>query len=81
MIEGYRRISGPEVAPDGYPLPLTFKPLTKHPVVVKKEGVELKQYPERFFPGKEELGADGLITPQRTFIFQVIPLRKMTVLF
>jgi ribonuclease Z len=24
--------------------------------VVKKEGVELKQYPERFFPGKEEFG-------------------------
>ena len=45
MIEGYRRISGPEVTPDGYPLPLTFKPLTKHPVVVKKEDVELKQCP------------------------------------
>ncbi len=60
MIEGYRRVSGPEVTPDGYPLPLTFKPLTKHPVVVKKEGLELKQYPERFFPGKEELGANEI---------------------
>jgi len=27
---------------------------------VKKEGVELKQYPERFFPGKEELGANEI---------------------
>ena len=45
MIEGYRRISGPELTPDGYPLPLTFKHLTKHPVVVKKEDVELKQCP------------------------------------
>ena len=29
MIEGYRRISGPDVTPGGYPLPLTGKPLTK----------------------------------------------------
>jgi ribonuclease Z len=60
MIEGYRRISGPEVTPGGYPLPLTGKPLTKHSVVVKKEGVELKQYPVTFFPGQEELGADEI---------------------
>ena len=60
MIEGYRRISGPETTPDGYPLPLTGKPLTKHPVVVKKQGVELKQYPERFFPKQEELGTDEI---------------------
>ena len=60
MIEGYRRISGPDTTSDGYPLPLTGKPLTKHNVVVKKEGVELKQYPERFFPKKEDLGADEI---------------------
>jgi ribonuclease Z len=28
--------------------------------VVKKEGVELKQYPERFFPGQEELGENEI---------------------
>ena len=60
MIEGYRRISGPDTTPDGYPLPLTGKPLTKHNVVVKKEGVELKKYPERFFPKQEKLGADEI---------------------
>ena len=60
MIQGHRRISGPTDTPDGYPLPLTGRPLTKDPVVVKKEGVELKQYPETFYPGQEELGEDEI---------------------
>lgn len=38
MIQGYRRISGPTETPDGFPLPLTGRPLTQTPVVVKKKG-------------------------------------------
>lgn len=41
--------------PDGYPLPLTGKPITKTPVVVKKEGAELKKYPEYYVAGTEKL--------------------------
>jgi len=55
MIEGYRRISGPDVTPNGYPLPLTGKPLTKIPVIRKQEDVTLKEYPETFIPGGEHL--------------------------
>jgi ribonuclease Z len=60
MIQGHRRISGPTETPDGFPLPLTGRPLTKTPIVVKKEGVELKQYPETFFPGEEALAVDEI---------------------
>jgi len=52
MIQGHRRLSGPIDTPDGYPLPLTGRALTKTPVVVKKDGVELKQYSETFIPGR-----------------------------
>ena len=52
MIQGHRRISGPTETPDGFPLLLIGRPLTKTLVVVKKEGVELKQYPETFYPGR-----------------------------
>jgi ribonuclease Z len=60
VIQGIRRIDGKAETPAGYPFPLTSKPLTKTPVVVKKEGVELKQYPEFYVPGKEELGEDEI---------------------
>jgi ribonuclease Z len=60
MIQGYRRISGPTETPDGFPLPLTGRPLTQTPVVVKKEGVALKQYPETYLSGEEELGEDEI---------------------
>ena len=36
MIQGHRRIDGKDTTPDGFPFPLTGKPLTKTPVVVKK---------------------------------------------
>ena len=50
MIQGHRRLDGSDKTLGGYPLPLTGKPLTKTLVVVKQEGVELKQYPETFIP-------------------------------
>ena len=46
--------------PDGYPLPLQGKALTDTPVVVKEEGASLEEYPERFVPHREELGADEM---------------------
>jgi ribonuclease Z len=60
MIQGHRRITGPTETPGGYPLPLTGKPLTKTPVVVKQEGVDLKQYPETCIPKEEELGQNEM---------------------
>lgn len=59
-IQGYRRLEGPDMTSDGYPLPLTGKPITKFPIVVKQEGVELTQYPEVFIPGKEELSENEM---------------------
>jgi hypothetical protein len=46
MILGFRRLDGKDPTPGGYPLPLTGKPLTETPVVVKQEGVPLMQYPD-----------------------------------
>ena len=60
MIQGIRRIDGKAITPDGYPYPITGKPITTTPVVVKQEGVPLKEYPETFIPGQEELGADEI---------------------
>ena len=40
---------------NGYPTPLSGKPLTKTPVIVKKEGISLKNYPEHYDPAKESL--------------------------
>ena len=40
---------------DGYPTPLSGKPLTKTPVIVKQEGVSLRSYSEHYIPGKEPL--------------------------
>ncbi len=46
--------------PDGYPLPLRGKAITDQPVVAKKEGVALKEYPEFFIPGDEKLEEDEM---------------------
>ena len=45
---------------DGYPTPLSGVPITKTPVIVKKEGVTLKKYPEHYIPGKEPLADDEI---------------------
>jgi ribonuclease Z len=55
MIQGYRRTDGSTQTPGGHPLPLTGKPLTETPVVVKQEGVPLKEYPGACVPAQEEL--------------------------
>jgi ribonuclease Z len=40
---------------DGYPTPLSGKPITKTPVITKIEGASLKKYPEHYFPETESL--------------------------
>jgi len=46
--------------PDGYPLPLTGKPITKTPIVIKNESVELKKYPEYYIAGTEKLDTNEM---------------------
>ena len=48
------------MTPNGYPVPLCGKPLTKTPVVIKKEGAVLKKYPEHFVPEQEELASNEM---------------------
>jgi ribonuclease Z len=44
---------------DGYPLPLTGKPITKTPIV-SEEGVSVKEYPEHYIPGQESLAENEM---------------------
>lgn len=60
MIQGIRRTDGGTQTSGGHPLPLTGKPLTETPVVVKKEGVPLQEYPEVCIPAREELGENEM---------------------
>ena len=48
------------MTPAGYPVPLCGRPLTKTPVVIKKENAALKKYPEHFIPEHEELAANEM---------------------
>ncbi|MCH6546786.1 MAG: MBL fold metallo-hydrolase [Deltaproteobacteria bacterium] len=60
MIIGERKIEGKTTTQGGYPLPLTGKALTDTPVVVLREDEALREYPEVFVPGQEELAADEI---------------------
>ena len=48
------------MTPNGYPVPLCGRPLTKTPVVLKQEGASLKRYPEHFVPEQEDLAANEM---------------------
>ena len=48
------------MTPAGYPVPLCGRPLTKTPVVIKKEGAALKKYPEHFIPEQEALATNEM---------------------
>jgi ribonuclease Z len=50
----------PGTTPGGYPLPLSGKVLATSSVIRKQEGVELKEYPEYYIPGREELAPDEM---------------------
>ena len=45
---------------DGYPTPLSGKPITKTPVIIKIKGAAVETYPEHYIPGKEPLAEDEM---------------------
>jgi len=55
QYEDFRFPREQSLTKDGYPTPLSGQPITKTPVIAKKEGVSLKKYPEHYIPGKESL--------------------------
>ena len=55
QYEDFRFPREQSLTKDGYPTPLCGKPITKTPVIAKKEGVPLEKYPEHYIPGKESL--------------------------
>ncbi len=55
QFEDFRFPREASLTKDGYPTPLSGKPITKTPVITKKEGAALKKYPEHYIPGKESL--------------------------
>lgn len=60
MIVGRRRVEGPAETAGGRPLPLTGRPLTDTPVVVKDETAQLRSYPEVAKPAAEPLAEDEM---------------------
>ena len=58
--EDYRFPRESGTTKDGYPLPLTGKPITKTPVLAKAPDAVAKQYPEYYIPGKETLTEDEM---------------------
>ena len=58
--EDYRFPREPGTTKDGYPLPLSGKPITKTPVITKTPGTAVKKYPEHYIPGKETLAKDEM---------------------
>jgi len=54
-FEDFRFPREESITKDGYATPLSGKPMTTDSVVVKKQGVTLKKYPEYYIPGKEPL--------------------------
>jgi len=55
QFENFRFPREQSTTKDGYPTPLSGKPLTKTSVITKMEGASLKEYPEHYIPGKEPL--------------------------
>jgi hypothetical protein len=61
VIVGQRRIEGATtVTPGARPLPLTGRPLTDTPVVVKNDRAALRAYPEVCISSKEPLAEDEM---------------------
>ena len=56
----YRFVREPGTTPGGYPLPLSGKVMATSPVIVKQKGVELRKYPEIYYPGQEQLASDEM---------------------
>ena len=60
QFEDFRFPREASLTKDGYPTPLSGKPITKTPVIAKKDGVPLKEYPEHYIPGKESLAENEM---------------------
>jgi len=60
QYEDFRFPREASLTKDGYPTPLSGKPITKTPVIAKKDGVPLKEYPEHYIPGKENLAENEM---------------------
>ena len=60
QYEGFRFPREASLTKEGYPTPLSGKPITKTPVIAKKDGVPLKEYPEHYIPGKESLAENEM---------------------
>ena len=56
----YRFVRESGTTPGGNPLPLAGKVMATSPVIVKQEGVALKEYPDYYIPGQEGLAADEM---------------------
>ena len=70
-FEDYRFPRESSFTKDGYPTPLSGKPITKTRVIAKKKGVTLKKYPEHYIPGKEKLGDNKMLA--RIYFFLNYP--------
>ena len=53
--EDYRFPREQQTTKDGYPTPLSGKPITKTPIITRSEGASVQKYPEHYIPGKESL--------------------------
>lgn len=60
QYENFRFPREASTTKDGYPTPLSGKPITKTPVISKKKGASLKKYPEHYIPGKEPLAKNEM---------------------
>jgi hypothetical protein len=54
--EDYRFPREPRTTKDGYPLPLSGKPITKTPVITRTPGAAVKKYPEHYIPFIFDIG-------------------------
>ena len=60
MSQKFNFPGGVGKTPGGKPLPMTDKPITETPVMVKQKGSSPKKYPKHFVPGKEKLAKDEM---------------------
>ena len=58
--EDYRFPREPGTTKDGYPLPLTGKPITKTPVIAENPDAVIRDYPEHYVPGQEALAENEM---------------------
>jgi len=60
QLEDFRFPREMEFTEDGYPTPLSGKPITKTPVITTIESASNKTYPEYYVPGEERLAENEM---------------------